>query len=244
MTLMNVNVNVNADNTRRSGPSSSRLARGAVALLMLLAVATAGGGCALPGAIAYKVFGPPPIPARYAPPQTQPMLILVENAHSGSVAIPEADELSRVLYDELHAQKTAPPLIDPAHVHELRDHDPSAFARMTIAQIGRALGADQVLYVEVNRLDLDSPPASEMVKLRMTANVKVVDATSAVTAWPQSADSEVFEFAYPPQRIESGATASQLKRQVLHAGGIELSRWFYDYKPETMKEENSDVKLR
>src|SRR5438067_11012750 len=108
--------------------------------LLLMAVS----GCAAPSALLYKFAGPPAIPPKYVVPQ-HPLLLLVENAHSGAVAIPEADELARVIYDDLQEHKVAP-LIDPARVHDLRDQGATAFGKMSIAQIGQRLGAAQVLY--------------------------------------------------------------------------------------------------
>ena len=211
-----------------------------VAALVLVALA---GGCAAPAAIAYKLFGPPPVPPRYTPPKTEPMLVLVENPQSGAIAIPEADELSRVIYEELDAQKVAPQ-VDPAKLHELRDRDTAGFDKMSIAEIGRTVGARQVLYVHVDRLDVENAPGSDMVRTRIAASLKVVDATTAMTAWPNAGDTELFEHQTPYRRIEAGTTPSQLKREILRESGVELARWFYPWKPETMTDENRDVKLR
>ena len=209
----------------------------AVGMLLLLAAS----GCAVPGVLAYKVFGPPPVPARYTPPNNWPMLVLVENPFSGAVAIPEADELSRVIYHDLDEHKVAP-MIDPAKVNDLRDHSPNMFAKLSIAEVGRMLGAKQVLYVHIDRLDIET--ASDMVKTHMAATVKVVNAESAMTMFPQSGESEPFDHATPHTRIESTTSGSKLKRLLLREGGMEIARWFYSWKPETMAEENHDVNLR
>ena len=218
---------------------SATMATLVAALLLLLGA----GGCALPGAIAYKVLGPPPVPARYTPPNNQPMLVLVENPFSGAVAIPEADELAQVIYHDLDEHKVAP-MIDPAKINDLRDHSPNMFAKLSIAEIGRMLGAKQVLYVHIDRLDVDQAPGSDMVKTRMAATIKVVDATTAMTNFPQSGETEPFEHETPHVRLEASTNRSELKRLLLRAGGMEIARWFYPWKPDTMAEENRDVKLR
>ena len=227
--------------THRAPPTATTktLATLAAGLLLILGA----GGCALPSAIAYKVFGPPPIPARYTPHPTEPMLVLVENPFSGAVAIPEADELASVIYHDLDEHKVAP-MIDPAKVNDLRDRSPNMFAKMSIAEIGRTVGARQVLYVHIDRLDLDSPTATDMVKTRMAASVKVVDAETAMTTFPQTGESEPFEHQTPHVRLDASTNRSELKRVLLRAGGVEIARWFYPWKPETMTEENRDVKLR
>lgn len=222
---------------------SHRTYRTCAVLAALLTGSLVLAGCAAPAAIAYKVFGPPPVPARYVPPPTEPMLVLVENPFSGAVAIPEADELSRVIYQDLEEHKVAPQ-IDPAKVADLRDRSPNMFAKLTIAEIGRMVGAKQVLYVHIDRLDVEIPAASDMVKTRMAATVKVVNTTTAMTMFPQSGETEPFTHETPHTRVEAGTTGSQLKRLLLRQGGMEIARWFYSWKPETMTEENRDVNLR
>jgi hypothetical protein len=215
-----------------------RVLRLACALLLFLTV----GGCALPGALAYKIFGPSEIPARYSVPKT-PLLVLVENAHSGSIAMPEADALSQVIFDDLQEHHVAP-LIDPIKVHELRDHNPTGFAKLSIAEIGRELGAQQVLYIRVHQLDIESPPASGAVRLKIGANIRIVETASARTTWPESGDTEAYDVETPWQRIEPGTSRSGLNQEVLRESGEEIARWFYAYKPENMKEENKGEQLR
>jgi hypothetical protein len=199
-------------------------------------------GCALPSALMYKVMGPPAIPPKYVFPQ-KPVLLLVENAHSGSVAIPEADELSKVVYDELQAHQVAP-LIDPARVHELRDRDGAAFSKMTISEIGRQLGAAQVLYLHVDQLDIDVPQGSDVVKVKIAIEAKAIDVATAQTVWPMSGETEPYKYESRPERLETGMTRAALSHQVLRESGEEIARWFYAFKPETMGEENQDLKLR
>jgi hypothetical protein len=224
--------------TIRRAAENVVLGLGAGALLLAIAL-----GCAVPGALLYRTLGPPPIPARYAPPKDLPLLVLVENVHSGSQALPEADDLAKVMYDDLKENKVAP-LVDPARLHDLRDADSKGFAKMTIAQIGQAVGARQVLYVHVRQLDLENPPGSEVVKARVAVDVKVVDVATARTAWPDNGETEPFAHETRLERVTEQSTRSAISRQVLRESGEQLARWFYDFKPETMGEENADVKLR
>jgi hypothetical protein len=215
-----------------------RISRWAAAICLGVGVA----GCAVPSAIMYKFMGPPAIPPKYAFPP-KPVLLLVENAHSGSVAIPEADELSKVVYDELQAHNAAM-LIDPAKVTELRDRDGAAFSKMTISDIGRQLGAGQVLYLHVDQLDIDVPQGSDVVKVRIAIEAKAIDVETAQTVWPTSGETEPYRYESKPERVETGMTRAALSHQVLRESGEEIARWFYAFKPETMREENQDLRLR
>jgi len=214
-------------------------------LMLVVAISVVAGvcsGCAAPSAILYKFMGPPPIPPKYVVPQT-PLLLLVENAYSGAVAIPESDELASVIYGDLHDHKVAP-LIELARLHELRDASPQAFSKMTIAQIGHALGAAQVLYLHVDQLDIEVPQGSEMVRVKVSVKAKIIDVASALTVWPVSGDTEPYDNETRLQRADATITRSSLNHQMLRDSGLEISRWFYAYQPETMHEENQDVKLR
>ena len=208
------------------------------ATLALALVAMGAGGCALPGALLYKFVGPPAIPARYKVPQI-PLLVLVENAHSGSIAIPETDALAQVICEDLRANKVAP-LIDPDKIHDLRDRNPLAFGKMSIAEIGRQMGAQQVLYIHVHQLEIEAPQAGEVVRLKIGLNVKVVETATARAVWPDGGDTEPFNVETPWQRIEPGTSRSALNHQILRDSGTEIARWFYEYKPETMREENRE----
>ena len=53
------------------------------------------GGCDLVGALTYKIYGPPKIPAKYKPEKTAPMLVLAENARLPSASSTDADLLAR-----------------------------------------------------------------------------------------------------------------------------------------------------
>lgn len=211
--------------------------------LFLVVVAACANGCAVPSAITYKVFGPPPIPAKYAPPKEEPLLVLVENVHSGAHALPEADDLARVVYDDLKENKVAP-MVDPAKLHDLRDANPNAFSKMSIAEVGRRLGARQIIYVDVNELNIENPPGSEMVRARLAAKVKVIDVDSARIVWPENGAGEPYDFESRLTRVTDQSTRSAVNRQVLRDSGTQIARWFYNFKPETMTEENQDLKLR
>src|SRR5579862_7685465 len=104
------------------------------------------GGCEIVGAVLSKTTGPDSVDAEYVPPQ-EPMLVLVESwGNAGSVGA-DSERLSAALVKELKDNKVAP-LVDPNKLESLRDAD-SGTANMPITDLGRKLGAKQVLYVNV-----------------------------------------------------------------------------------------------
>src|SRR5687767_3518641 len=135
-------------------------------------------------------------------------------------------------------------MVDPSKVHDLRDANPIAFSKMTITDVARKLGAKQVLYVHVNRLDVEAQPGGDVVRMRVSANIKVVDATTAQPVWPETGEPESYDYESPLERVTPSMSQAGLQQQILRSAGTEIARWFYKYQPETMREENKDVKLR
>ena len=147
------------------------------------------------------------------------------------MAIPEAEGLARVISDDLAEHKVAP-MIEPSRVNELRDGNPQAFAKMSIAQVGRALGAKQVLYVHVDQLDINSTDASQVVRLKIALKLKMVSVATATTVWPKSGDTEPYDLETPMQRVTPGTSQAGLNHQILRESGVEIARWFYAYQPD------------
>ena len=140
-------------------------------------------GCSLGGALAHKVVGPPPVPARYAPPK-EPTLVLVENYRNPSAAILDAQRLERRVGDELERHRVVP-VVDPNRLETVRATP--GFSKMTIPAIGRASGAKQVVYVNVHSFNVDGTVAGEMLKGRAEMSVRIVDATTGESRWPPDA---------------------------------------------------------
>ena len=199
-------------------------------------------GCMIAGALAYKFAGPPPTPARYAPPK-EPMLVLVETARTRGSAIPETAELAASLVQDLSSHEIGP-IIDLDLLQRLRDANPTRYAARTITDIGRDLGARQVLYVSVGRLDFERPPGSDTIRGRIHARYRMIDVATAATRFPDDAEEEPFEYETRFQRITPEVTEAQLKRQILRESATQIGRTFYSWQAQTMTEENQDLKLR
>src|SRR5690348_14928114 len=103
-------------------------------------------GCTALGVAAYKLHGPAKVPAQYVP-QQKPMLVLVENYEHQSSVNAHADLLAHMLVKELGERKIAP-LVSLETLQGLRDAKPAEFPKMSMAAIGREVGADQILYVQ------------------------------------------------------------------------------------------------
>src|SRR3954447_18162243 len=104
---------------------------------MLLLIAS---GCNDIGFIADKL-GPGDTPAKFVPPKWT-MVVIAENWHNPTGTAIDSEELAEYVYDDLRRHDVVP-LIDPSAVTELQSKR-SDFSKMSISQIGKTVGAQQV----------------------------------------------------------------------------------------------------
>jgi hypothetical protein len=142
-------------------------------------------GCMAVGAIAYKVTPPPATPAVYTMPSRM-TLVLVENYRNPGVSDQDAERLGREIADQLKKHKIAP-VVDPDKLFDYRSDKAGAFDQMTVAAIGQALGAKQVLYVDIVNYGGDWTLASDMLHPKANIRVRVVDVKTGNTTWPSEA---------------------------------------------------------
>lgn len=196
---------------------------GALALVLMTS-----GGCALFGFLAYT-FTPPRVEAMYKPPLT-PILVLVENRDNPGMLVAETDQLTAFILDELAAFEVAP-LIPRDKLEHLRDSNPD-IDKLTISQIGKELGAQQVLYVDLQRISigaLGGIPAHG----RVDARVHMVDVATGKMTFPRNSEEGW------PISIETPITQDikesdlpGVSENLLRAAGTTIGRMFHKYNPE------------
>jgi hypothetical protein len=185
-------------------------------------------GCAA-AVIAHKVMGPPPIPAQYVPAK-EPMLVLVENYHNPSATAIDGRFLELRIEEELQVRNIAP-VIRADRLESVRS-DP-AYEKMTIPAIGRAVGAKQVLYVNVRAFGVESTVGGEMIKGNSEATVRVVDAATGDTRWPNDNPTGYpLKVTTPWLRQGADATEASLRDRMADQTADALVKLFRKYSPD------------
>lgn len=198
----------------------------AVLCLTVFAVA----GCRKISAITYKVMGPDPIPAAYVPEQ-EPMLVLVENYRNPSESYLDAERFTPHLIQNLTDNKVAP-IVDPVELYALRDRKPGQLQKMSIAAIGREVGAKQVLYVDLVTCDVDLGAGSDTFKGSIAVRVKIIDAQSGEILWPTHAtDGYPVSFETPVTRAAEGVTRDTVLDMTYRGAADQVAKLFYTWKP-------------
>lgn len=209
-------------------------------LLLLLLLVPAGCNVVSAGAIVgEKIFGPAAIDPVYTL-GPEPVLVLVENYRNPVGALSDSEEVTRFivehLRDNLKVDKDDPPkitLIDPDRLIEFQNARPSEYGKMKIPQIGKALGAKQVLYVDLMVSGVDLTPGSELLRGRFNAVVKVVDVATGQTRWPNDIiDGYPVSWESKPQRPGDEVYPAAVRERALRVGANRVARLFYKWKPD------------
>jgi hypothetical protein len=153
-------------------------------------------GCELLGIVSDKASGGPTVAARYVPDSKEPMLVLVESYGLDLDSGIETECLETALIKDLTVNKVAT-VVDTTKLDRLRDKDPVAYKNFTVDQIGREVGARQVLYIDVNQENIISPAGSGQVRGTMRAAVRIVDCATGDLRWPTEGSSELVDIKTP-----------------------------------------------
>jgi len=196
-----------------------------IVCLVALAAVPMLGGCNIFGWAMSAV--PEHVKAQHVPPTT-PMLVLVENRVNPGSMVAESDELTGFIMDELATYKVAP-LIELKKLYELRDRE-AGIDKMTITQIGKAVGAQQVLYVDLQRLNVGETEPGIPAHGRVDATVHLVDVKTGKTMfptmgqadWPINLETAISDSI---QRTNAGA----LREAMLRKAGTAIGQLFHDY---------------
>lgn len=203
-----------------------------VSLCLLLAAVA---GCNIVGAVQYATMGPPRQEAQYVP-EKRPTVVFVENYQAPSQVALDADAFTALMARELMANGVVP-VVGQEELFELRERKgPEAFAKMRISEVGRAVGAEQVLYIELLSSRVEEA-AGGLTKARMAARLKLVDVETGRTLWPEDM-SNGFPVAYetPMAKREETVSLKTVREEMLRTMARRTARLFYSWKPADAKE--------
>jgi hypothetical protein len=185
------------------------------------------GGCSILGVVSQRTEGTP-VDAKYVPKKTDSMLVLVESYGLALDSDIESQHMTLVLRRVMNEAKIAP-LVDQQALEQLKDSDPQKYAPMTIADIGRHVGARQVLYVNIWRSEIVKPAGSGQMRGHMDAVVKIVDADTGDTRWPMDAPSEDVQITTDWTVESQDKTESDLRAQMADEMAEDIGKLFHGY---------------
>jgi hypothetical protein len=206
-------------------------------LLNLLCVGLLGGmvsGCVAVAAIASKASPPPAVPAEYKPAK-ELTLVLVESYENPDLYEVESERIARDLTEAFAAEKKTFPVVPEQRLMELKASKGSEFRQMSVPGIAKALGAKQVIYVDLMKFTADPAIGSETMRGEARATVKLVDADTGHTLWPR--DSSVGrEISYTtPALSAEGTSRNAVQQQLYEHMGEQIEHLFHDWVDEAQQ---------
>jgi hypothetical protein len=206
-----------------------------VAALSLAALST---GCAAVGVIASAVTPPPEVKAQYEPAKVQ-TLVLIDPApgvaNPPAVAL-DADRLARMLCKDLVDHKAVPAVVDNDKLTVFRDSQLDGFRKLSVADVARKLGAEQVIYVELDAIGIGVAQGSDVMKGVAGARVRVVDARTAMVTFPTGESrGQTVAFESEMRRTSDKATAASVRAETLQGLSDRIAKLFYTYRAEEPK---------
>jgi hypothetical protein len=201
-----------------------RTFRSALAIAVLLGL----GGCQLVGALAAKANGPEKVKALYVPPKVM-TLILSEHASGAGVDDVSSEDIGRRVA-EFWGDLKLSPLVDLSKLEELHLQRPEEYDKMSVAAIGRALGAENVLYIDVRDSHDESAGGSDTIRATAAARVKMVDVATGRTLWPlDAAAGYAVDAQTQYQARGEGVSESTQMQEVRGAIANKIIKLFYDH---------------
>jgi hypothetical protein len=206
------------------------LLRSAIRAMLLLTLLSTTGGCSARGVISYKVFGPPSQPAMYRIAQV-PTLILCENFDHPTTSARDSEMLQQLTFEQFLGHKIAP-VISPEFLNQIRGRmTEEQFRKLSIANLGRQAGAEQVVYIDLVQAGIESAVGSDFLRGRGSVRVRLISTKTGETIWPREV-SEGFPISFEtPVPRSDQRTNSTLARAQLHEGlALRIGRLFRKWK--------------
>lgn len=191
-------------------------------------LATLTSGCLIAGYAASIAQGPPKVEAKYKP-TSRPMAVVVESSRQKGNAGQIREQLSGLLAVELRRNNVAE-VVESYKVHDLRQSDPKAFRAMTVDEIGKKVGAEQVLYVDLLQADVSENTGGVMMKGIVTAEVRLVDVPTGKVLWPQGLGDGYLVSVETPYKATKDSSARDAMREGLARGAADtIAKLFYTW---------------
>jgi hypothetical protein len=217
------------------------IAMGLISLPLAAAMVCAG-GCTQSLAWFVAQFAPPKkVQALYEPPKDQKVLVLVEDKPAPVSFEPIKYELAERIGRKLVDRKIARETVSQDRLLDLTNT--RDYHLLSISEVGQKLGADLVLYVQVESFSLKDSPQSPLWQGRFATSVWVVDAKKPQRLWPKDTPTQGSGYRVGPVEFKHSENPSpshgeEIARGLAEEMSEQIVRLFYDH--EEARDRNHD----
>ena len=210
-------------------------------LAAALTAALALGGCQLLWVSLERLFPQEKVPAKFKLPAKKTVLVFADDLQN-PVSYPPIkralnEKLSQLLKDKGLVAQT----IGYDKLVDLQSASPD-FNLMSIPKIGRKLGADMVVYVNIEQFTLKDNLADTLWRGRFSGRVKVVDVLNGRICPEESAGYPVKVIA-PAAENTSGTFGGELAKVLAENLAVEVTGLFHDHYVDRARPKRTDFSM-
>lgn len=203
----------------------------AIALTLALAA-----GCNILGPVMLIAHGPPRVQALYELPRERPTVVLVDDPDNRIGSRQFRIEMAQVIEERLLAKQKVRTMIESQQLMRVLARE-RAESRMTVGEIGRAVGAEVVIWVGVQSFELLQD--AENIAPRATLRVKVLDVVAEERLWPDEREYHDLVVSMPRRADAAPETASERRRLMSelaqYAGRATAELFYTEEKPRSAR---------
>jgi hypothetical protein len=185
-------------------------------------------GCNILGPVLLVAHGPPRVPALYELPPERPTVVLVDDPDNRIGSRQFRIEMAKMVEERLLAKQKVRHMIESEQLMRVLARE-RAESRMTVGEIGRAVGAEVVIWVGVQSFELLQD--SENIAPRASLRVKVLDVTGEKRLWPDELAHHDLVVSMPRRAGAAPETASERRRlmsELAQYSGRAIAELFYN----------------
>lgn len=188
-------------------------------------------GCAnVLGVIAYYL-SPPHIQKAEFEPTAGRLVVLIEDVRPTEDQPVFRAELHSRLVELFREKKIRSTIVPLDEMNELRRSDPD-FDKMSLQAMGRALRAEQVLYIRLQRFDVRESPGHPLLTPSVRMQLKVLsvgEPKEHARLWPKDVEWRELEVRRPAEEAASPEQVDIASRKLAYDSAQYIVRYFHDY---------------
>ena len=222
--------------TNRASPLSEQSGRGpraglrGLSVLALMAAGLSVCGCVQMAALWANITGGDVVYPQYTLTKG-PLLILIDDADSVVTEPHAVRQLHKTISDVFLEYRVNRRVVAFADLLALR-RSAKDYDRLSIRQIGEKLGADQVLFIGIERFTLRAEPGAPLFKGEFSVRVKVAstERRGDVRLWPRQETGRRVAVTTDPIPSDGDESAADVATQLAEKLGDLIAKLFYEHR--------------
>lgn len=164
----------------------------------------------------------------------EPVLVLVDDHAERVTYIPSKTHLAESVADELLRNQAAKKVIPEESLAHLRQSDPE-FVRRGCREIGERLGAEQVIWLEIQDYLVSEQIQDALTAAQCTVSVKVINVLEKenrlrVRVYPTTPEGRLVSASMSGSELVPLKTRERISQELMKRLGVSIAKLFYEYR--------------